>query len=200
MAADGLRAALDRNERQSSDLVATLKRVTARLSILEAAPPNEAVPPPPRSLDRSSGGGLNVAVARNEALVQDLLASLRSTLGDRGSTVLPAVRKMVLEPEPEPEPEPEEYGFIYRVVEKAQIRARFGGQSTRMGFLGVGTLVKPLEVRVNAKGQQRVRFVYVAGSNANPQSPLYNLERWTSVTAGDGTMQLERTQRGGGGS
>jgi hypothetical protein len=197
MAAADLKRSLDNNERLSADIVATLKRATARLP---NGGVNEAIPPPraPAS-SAAASGSFNAALERNEALVEDLLASLRATLRDRtrGSgdgASLPIAQpgaEPELEPEPEPqpsaepgvqvpEPEPEPMSdTMYRVVNRGIIRAGFESDSQKSGNLEVGDTIRPLEVRVNEKGQQRMRFAFAVGPRAsspvspNPRAPPF---------------------------
>ena len=70
------------------------------------------------------------------------------------------------QPEPEPEPEPELANMLYRVVHRGIVREGFESTSTIQGTLEQGDIVRPLELRVNDKGQQRVRFLFAVAPRA----------------------------------
>jgi hypothetical protein len=74
----------------------------------------------------------------------------------------------------------------YKVTEKSGVRVRagFDMDSAPAGALKFGETIDVLETKVNAKGTTRLRFA----------------KGWVSVTAGDGSVLLERAQIDGGGA
>ncbi len=182
-----LEIALDDSERLGVNLVATLSGAAARVRAGVSGVSESSIPPPLPTNARASRDFTD-AIERHEVLAEELLTSLRSALGTRaresGSNIVvpererspakakvppPLQQKLDLVPDAAPK-RGLEIGLenmMYRVVNRGIIRAGFESSSQVLGVLERGDTVRPLEIRVNDQGQQRVRFEFTVGPRAS---------------------------------
>ena len=196
MAGTDLQRVVDEGERLSAELVSTLRHAASELPAGRGTGVSESIPLP-RLTAATNRRSFNAAIERNEALVDELLVSLQTALGKRvrGSIYSPVLPegepKQPLAPAPEPEPEPEREleppleidlaNVLYRVVNRGIIRAGFETDSKKQGTLERGDTIRPLEIRVNNKGQQRVRFVYAVGPRVSSQVSAFTQRTSESI-------------------
>jgi hypothetical protein len=165
-----LKRALDDGERVGVDVVATLKGAAARLRAGGSVGVRGSIPPPVPTNARASRRDFSFAVERHEALVEELLSTLQSALGNRAresrhNTVVPERGRnpanvpppLQRKPEPEPEPEPEPVSapngkletepdnVLHRVANRGLIRSEFNPDSKVQGTLERGDTVRPCQ-------------------------------------------------------